>query len=1455
MRTKTLTKFKSQVLTLVLTIVALAVGQSAWADDSGNCGTNGHESDVTWSYNSSSKTLTISGTGAMGSGPWSSNYRTTVQKVVINEGVTTIVRQAFYNCDALTEVNIPSTMTTIGEEAFYSCDNLATLNFNGGTIIGKEAFKFCRNLVSVTIPNSVSTIDENAFLSCIKLETINIGSGLTSIAPNAFGDCQKVSTIKVDENNTAFKIVDNVLFSYDGKTLVLYPRLPAATAYTIPDGVTTIRDYAFEDCDNLTSVTIPSSVETIEYGAFAGCSNLTSVTIPASVTSIGRNVFYNTPWLSQQSYEDGVLYVNNMALASKDVSGAVTIKSGTITIADGCFYNCDNLTSVTIPASVMNIGEGAFYDCDVLTNVTFEDGSQLTSIRDNTFYSCDKLESISIPAGVTSFGKEAFYECQKLESITIPAGVTSIGADAFKECTSIMDVYCYADPANLTWDDGNYDDFNDNGYTVCHVENAAAWSSFEANVRVTFAGGYCGNTASNDGKNLRWDISIDGNGVKTLSIFKNPDAVGTDFSMADNVDFCSTDYAGIIIEEGITSIGANAFKDYTSITSITIPASVTSIGVSAFEGCTGLVNVLVMASTPPALGSNAFVNIVGDAVFTVPNSNYEIVDGWKDVKDHTNGSEYEVYDFKMNVLGNNFKQITYIDENGHSATSPLAFPITSSNGDVVFDYAGDTWYYVDGNVVIDNGNIDFQCSTGSTNLILCDGASLTLKNIYAENNLNIYAQSTGNNVGAIAINSDVAVMSIVSVKDITINGGEININNSKEYSCGIYTENNVTINGGTITATSYYGINGSKITINGGSITANDAGYGLYADNFLIINDGSITVNDADYGLYADYYLTINNGTITTTDIDNYGLSTDYDDITIKGGDITINKAEKGLYNEQGDINISGGTISINYSYSGIYTNEDNCDINISDGTISVDNNEYCGIYTDGYNSNINISGGTISVDETKYGISMGNSNSNINISGGKVTIDNGVFGLYSSDFNNEINIDNATVEINVANGANSDDPQAIYNYGYLTINNSTVKATATSPSVGYEATAINAYNINITGDKCIVEATASSPAPSLYYYNYGIYAYGGITITDATVTASAESTSDGHNEGVGIYAYENNININSGKVTANGDYIGLWNEDCNIIINGGKVVANGATYGMSATNGNITLGYSNLGDYIYASSYDGTVNIADGKKLYNGVGKLLSGTVSDFADISDKTLQPCIAIADDKDNTTVISNYNGMEFADVQLTGRTLTADNWNTLCVPFNLSSAQIESFFGAGTLVKTLSSYANDGTTVTITFASANEIEAGKPYIILLPEGASNIVNPVFSNVVIDKTMRDVAVTGATFKGTYSPTVLTADDKTKLFLANNKLWYPTADVTVRACRAYFVLDNEVQAREFILDFGDEATGVSASLVNSEERIVNNEAWYTLDGRKLSSKPTQKGVYIHGGKKHVIR
>ena len=227
------------------------------------------------------------------------------------------------------------------------------------------------------------------------------------------------------------------------------------------------------------------------------------------------------------------------------------------------------------------------------------------------------------------------------------------------------------------------------------------------------------------------------------------------------------------------------------------------------------------------------------------------------------------------------------------------------------------------------------------------------------------------------------------------------------------------------------------------------------------------------------------------------------------------------------------------------------------------------------------------------------------------------------------------------------------------------------------------------------------------------------------------------------------------------------------------------------------------------------------------------------------------VYLMNDADNTPFLETYQS-QTRTVQLMDRTLLANNWNTLCLPFDLTAEQITNSFGAGTRVMTLSDYANDGSTVTITFADAATMEAGKPYIVKPTEA-----NPVFTDVTIDKTMHDVGVSGATFKGTYEPVDLVAYDRRKLFLANNMLYYPMANLTVNSCRAYFELTADVptDAARLVIIFDDETTGIR-SIENGKWRIDNsNASWYSLDGQKLDAKPTTKGIYIHNGKKEVLR
>ena len=212
-------------------------------------------------------------------------------------------------------------------------------------------------------------------------------------------------------------------------------------------------------------------------------------------------------------------------------------------------------------------------------------------------------------------------------------------------------------------------------------------------------------------------------------------------------------------------------------------------------------------------------------------------------------------------------------------------------------------------------------------------------------------------------------------------------------------------------------------------------------------------------------------------------------------------------------------------------------------------------------------------------------------------------------------------------------------------------------------------------------------------------------------------------------------------------------------------------------------------------------------------------------------------------------------------LQGRTLYADgSWNTLCLPFSLSAEEVYTHLNP-TELKTLgsTSFNSETGTLTLNFEDATNIEAGKPYIIKWTSGGDR-TNPSFSNVIIDNVTNAVVTDYVTFIGFFSPVSLDANDKTVLYLgAGNKLYYPSAAMTVNACRAVFALNGltagepSADARAFVLNFGDESTGITTT--NDMNDTTSDGAWYDMQGRRLSGKPSQHGIYIKNGKKVVIK
>lgn len=597
---------------------------------SGACG-----SHLTWILNTETDVLTISGTGGMYNyvSSWAS-YKRLAKTVVVENGVTSIGREAFFDCPALQSVILPDSITSIDERAFYYCTNLRFIELpdsllrigesafantpfynntnnwlndvlykdhhlidakqtvsgayaiaEGTLCIADFAFSGCSNLTSIAIPDSVTSIGQSSFYNCINLTNMTIPKNVINIGESAFSGCADLTS---------------VIFNAVNCTNM------GSSSYGV-----------FSNCASLRDVVFGNSVKAIPDYAFYGCSGISEISISESVTTIGRQAFASCTALTDLIISDGVMTIDSSAFSECTGIKEITIGEGVSFLNYNVFYGCTSLSTVVFNAvNCASVGTCLFNGCDSLQSITF--GKNVTTIPKNAFYGCTNITEISIPNSMIDIGESAFFNCSRLAHIKLSANLQHIGENAFfgtalyTDANNWTDGVLYIDNSLITTDRILSGTYAVREGTVCLADNAlkdcqnlsvlnvpasvisigsGMFTSCEklTEIRVASANpSYCSD-----------EFGVLYNKAKTAllccpcanntEVYDIPDSVTI---IGDSAFYHCSNLKSIAFPDGLTRIGDNSFCGC-GLFEADIPNGVTEIGESAFSSCSKLTSVQI----------------------------------------------------------------------------------------------------------------------------------------------------------------------------------------------------------------------------------------------------------------------------------------------------------------------------------------------------------------------------------------------------------------------------------------------------------------------------------------------------------------------------------------------------------------------------------------------------------------------------------------------------------------------------------------------------------------------------------------------------------------------------------------------------------------------------------------------------------------------------------------------
>ena len=610
-------------------------------------------------------------------------YVGSLTSLVLPASLTTIYGYAFYNCTALTgSITFPTKTANINSYAFANCTSLQHLIFDelGDSDIktfGEGVFANDTNLNSVSVAQlidwskmnfNVTSDTSNPFFyaSWLKvkdetdpntynaLQTLEIGADdngeqYIKLIKNLYA-IESIRAVIVDEANTTFSAVDNVIFSKDGETLYIYPAGKSDVTYEIPEGVKYISARAFYQNASLRNITIPTTITNIYRRAFKYCKDLRRIdfkpTNCAYEYSVSTDIcFYpeavETFKTTLYIYPNVTTIPAHMFESAKNIDALIFVTRTLAELAENpdlsatdcttlgsyAFAYCSNLYKgvgtgadadpITLPGSITTMGEYIFYQCARLTQIMLSENLSC-AIGSRSFAGCTALQSIEIPDLVTGVNSCAFQDCTALQTVVVGDGATIIGECAFSRCSELRTVILGDSVATidrwafekcsklqtLTLGTG-IREIKDRAFVGCqsvnftriNIPDIATW----CNITFTRVHDIYPTGPYSDSASSSWNFGHSTNSCTDEShyTYSNP------LYYAKNLYVNGTLVTTLVIPETVTQIKNYAFVN-SSVTSLMSQGTIETIGARAFYGNKSFVTIDIDAKQ---IGSMAFYQI------------------------------------------------------------------------------------------------------------------------------------------------------------------------------------------------------------------------------------------------------------------------------------------------------------------------------------------------------------------------------------------------------------------------------------------------------------------------------------------------------------------------------------------------------------------------------------------------------------------------------------------------------------------------------------------------------------------------------------------------------------------------------------------------------------------------------------------------------------------------------